>query len=70
VTGTVSCMMHTSDRDKLPIGRHKEGKMNRKAIKECAEWLVYCLKIGWGKDQLDWLEAVWWKYHDENGNLK
>jgi hypothetical protein len=44
--------------------------MSQKALKQCAKWLAYCLKIGWGKEQLDRLEAIWWRYHDENGNLK
>ncbi len=34
-----------------------------KAIKECAEWLSFCLSIGWRRDQLDALEALWWQYH-------
>jgi len=41
-----------------------------KAIIACARWLSYCLSIGWRKDQLDALEALWWKYHDENGVLR
>jgi hypothetical protein len=41
-----------------------------KAIKACAEWLSYCLSIGWPKSELDALESLWWKYHDEYGNLK
>jgi len=44
--------------------------MSRKGIKLCAEWLAYCLKIGWSRDDLDRLEEVWWEYHDEDGNLK
>jgi len=35
-----------------------------KKIKECAEWLAYCLSIGWRRDQLDALEALWWQYHE------
>ena len=37
------------------------------ARKTCAEWLAYCLSLGWHKAQLDELEALWWKYHDNNG---
>jgi len=40
-----------------------------KGLSACAHWLVYCLSIGWQRDQLDMLEALWWKYHDRNGNL-
>lgn len=35
----------------------------QKAMEQCAEWLVYCLSIGWSKDRLDDLESLWWKYH-------
>ncbi len=42
----------------------------RKGIKKCAEWLAYCLKIGWEKEHINALEKLWWKHHDENGNLK
>lgn len=41
-----------------------------RAIRQCAEWLAYCLWIGWKKSDLDALEALWWQYHDERGNLK
>jgi len=41
----------------------------KKGIKLCAEWLAYCLSIGWDKSKLDALEAAWWKHHDGNGNL-
>ncbi|KKN02821.1 hypothetical protein LCGC14_1113890 [marine sediment metagenome] len=45
-------------------------KKRLKAIKKCTEWLTYCLKIGWSKQDLDSLEALWWKYHDSwTGNL-
>lgn len=40
-----------------------------KAIRECAEWLSYCLKVGWKKEQLDELERIWWTHHDDYGNL-
>ncbi len=40
-----------------------------KAIKACADWLRYCLSIGWSRDDIDALEALWWQYHDEYGNL-
>lgn len=40
-----------------------------RAIKECAEWLSWCLRNGWPKTTLDDLESLWWKYHDERGNL-
>ena len=40
-----------------------------RAQRACAEWLAFCLKIGWAKSKLDKLEVLWWKYHDEQGKL-
>ena len=41
------------------------------AIRMCAGWLSLCIKLGWSKDALDELEALWWKYHDEQtGDFK
>ena len=40
-----------------------------RAIKKCAVWLIFCLSIGWKKEQLDALEKLWWEFHDENGNM-
>lgn len=37
---------------------------------KCAEWLTYCLSIGWDKDLLPKLEKIWKDNHDENGNIK
>lgn len=37
---------------------------------KCARWLEYCLSIGWDKSQLDKLQEIWNKYHDEHGNLR
>ena len=42
----------------------------RKAIQKCGEWLALCLRLGWSRDQLDALEALWWEHHNECGNLK
>lgn len=36
---------------------------SKSAIRKCAQWLAYCLSIGWSKADLDALEAIWWKYH-------
>lgn len=41
-----------------------------KAIRECAEWLSYCLSIGWRKSDLDALESLWWQYHDDRGQWR
>jgi hypothetical protein len=40
-----------------------------RAYAECARWLATCLDLGWSRDELDFLEALWWKYHDFNGRL-
>jgi len=39
------------------------------AVIACAHWLVACLRLGWRRSDLDWLEALWWKHHDRFGNL-
>lgn len=41
----------------------------KRALMACAEWLSYCLSIGFDKKDLNQLEDLWWKYHDERGNL-
>lgn len=46
------------------------GTLRTRAIKQCAEWLTYCLEIGWPKADLDELESAWWQCHDTStGNL-
>ncbi len=42
---------------------------SRKAITACAHWLAFCKPIGFPATELDDLEALWWSWHDENGNL-
>jgi len=44
-------------------------KPTAQAARQCANWLVSCLEIGWPKDKLDLLENIWWKHHDYRGNL-
>lgn len=44
--------------------------MRNKKIKKCAEWLAYCLDIGWSKNDLDGLQELWMANHDDNGNYK
>jgi hypothetical protein len=41
-----------------------------KAVQACAQWLQACLSFGWRKQDLDVLEALWWKYHDHRGELQ
>ncbi len=45
-------------------------KPTQKALGECAEWLAYCVRIGWPKSLLNDLEKLWWKYHDCRGLLQ
>lgn len=40
------------------------GTLRTRAIQKCAEWLMYCLEIGWPKADLDELELAWWQCHD------
>lgn len=37
--------------------------MTHKQSKRCADWLAFCLSIGWRREQLDALEALWWRYY-------
>lgn len=41
----------------------------QRALRACAYWLSFCLKIGWSKESLDGLEKLWWRHHDDSGNL-
>lgn len=41
-----------------------------RASRQCAQWLQYCLRIGWSRSSLDRLQALWWQYHSlETGEL-
>lgn len=42
---------------------------SRHALRACAYWLSYCLSIGWKREDLDALEELWWRYHDDQGRL-
>lgn len=42
----------------------------QRALMKRAEWLAYCLEIGFTKDQLPDLEKVWDTYKDEYGNMR
>ena len=46
-----------------------ERHQTRVAVVSCAVWLAFCVKIGWPKSDLDGLERLWWKYHDDQGRL-
>ena len=51
----------------LPAAGTPQRTLN--ALRGCAEWLATCIRLGWRHEDLDFLEALWWKYHDERGNL-
>lgn len=81
VNGEVIAVVKDDNFDKLfwleeytqPLPEQKETpKSERKSIgiRKCAEWLAYCLEIGFSKEQLDELESIWWKHKDGYGNLK
>jgi hypothetical protein len=59
-----SASSHFSDCESMP------SRPTTKAIRNCVEWLKFCLDIGWPKSSLDDLETIWWSYHDEMGQLK
>lgn len=42
----------------------------KQAIVKKAEWLAYCLEIGFPKSDLDELDAIWDRFKDEHGNLR
>jgi len=42
----------------------------QRALMACLRWLDYCLSIGWRRDDLDFLEALWWEHHDDFGKIK
>lgn len=45
--------------------------MNKlQAAQKKAEWLTYCLSIGFEKSQIDTLSAIWDQFKDEYGNLR
>lgn len=51
------------------VPRSPQQERTRHAIRKCAEWLAACIELGWLKSDLDFLEALWWRYHDHKGNL-
>jgi len=41
-----------------------------KALMACARWLIACRSFGWPASSIKFLDELWWKYHDDHGNLK
>jgi hypothetical protein len=46
-----------------------EPKRTQKALRGCAEWLVECLRLGWRREDLDFMEELWWRHHNHRGEL-
>lgn len=67
ISGLLMCVIGVELRLMTMANCWKERRMtdkSTKGLKACAEWLCYCLSIGWKMSQLDDLEKLWWKYHD------
>lgn len=47
----------------------KDRRPVQKAVIACGYWLSECLRLGWRREDLDFLEALWWKHHDDQGRL-
>jgi hypothetical protein len=47
----------------------RQQERTKVAIRGCAEWLAACRRLGWRHEDLDFLESLWWKHHDERGQL-
>ena len=46
------------------------GEVSRQAQRDCNEWLVSCLRLGWRRQHLDALETLWWQHHNAYGDLE
>ena len=46
------------------------GKPTARGARRCAEWLRTCHDLGWKTSDMPALADLFWKYKDENGNLK
>ena len=54
----------------MSTGNDSDARPTERAARACAEWLAFCVRIGWRRDRLDALEAIWWRWHDERGELR
>ena len=50
----------------MSTGNDSDARPTERAARACAEWLAFCVRIGWRRDRLDALEAIWWRWHDES----
>lgn len=47
------------------VGRNPKPK----AVRECALAMAQLLEMGWAREDLDMLEALWWKVRDDDGKV-
>ena len=50
------------------VGRPADA--SREGLAKCLAWIDACREIGWAEEQMDDLEAIFWKYKDKDGNDK
>ena len=53
----------------VPVVKDAPVARTKRAIQACGEWLVACLRLGYSQNDLDALEVIWWKHHDDTGKL-
>jgi hypothetical protein len=39
------------------------------AARACSKWLDTCRELGWRREDMPFLCDLWWKYHDDDGQL-
>ncbi len=47
----------------------RRSRPSTQALAACARWLAYCLDLGWPRSDLDRLEHLWRRHHDDRGRL-
>lgn len=54
--------MLNGEKQEIPtLDELRKGKKT-KQIKECSDWLAYCVSIGYDKNSADELEKIYWKF--------
>ncbi len=54
---------------KKPIPNRPEDA-SREGLAKCLAWCDACRELGWSENQMDTIEAMFWKYKDKDGNDK
>ena len=52
------------------VVRRGRANATQAGLQAAVQWIGWCKNNGWDEQTLPALEALWWKHHDENGNLK